>query len=166
MLGKMYFFNVGNFFNIICFFNVNGFINSSLVLPATTTYAQTVSPLDRPIGWASEAGGTTGGGNAAPVIVTSASELQNLVKDNTPRVIYVQGNIGGNYTAGSNKTIIGLPGATTGSWTFKGSSNVILRNLKIRGNGADGDAVTVTDYSIIFGLTTLIWPTQPTKISA
>jgi len=78
-------------------------------LPATTTYAQTVSPLDRPIGWASEAGGTTGGGNAAPVIVTSASELQNLVKDNTPRVIYVQGNIGGNYTAGSNKTIIGLP---------------------------------------------------------
>jgi len=116
-------------------------------LPATTTYAQTVSPLDRPIGWASEAGGTTGGGNAAPVIVTSASELQNLVKDNTPRVIYVQGNIGGNYTAGSNKTIIGLPGATTGSWTFKGSSNVILRNLKIRGNGADGDAVTVTDYS-------------------
>jgi len=52
-----------------------------------------------------------------------------------------------NYTAGSNKTIIGLPGATTGSWTFKGSSNVILRNLKIRGNGADGDAVTVTDYS-------------------
>lgn len=120
-------------------------ITAFLFTPAT--YAETASPFDRPIGWASEAGGTTGGGNATPVIATSASELQNLVKGDTPRVIYVKGNIGGDYRVGSNKTIIGLPGAATDSWTFSGSSNVILRNLIIRGNGADGDSVSVTNGS-------------------
>ncbi len=124
---------------------------SSIIITAflltTATYAETISPLDRPIGWASEAGGTTGGGNATPVIATSSSELQKLVSGDTPRVIYVQGNIGGNYNVGSNKTIIGFPGATTGSWSFNGSSNVILRNLIIKGNGADGDAIGVSNGS-------------------
>jgi pectate lyase len=49
-------------------------------------------------------------------------------------VIHVNGNISGSFSIGSNKTIIGVCGATiTGDIHLSGSQNVILRNLKVVG---------------------------------
>jgi pectate lyase len=102
-----------------------------------------------PIGWASESGGTTGGGSAAPVLVTSFDQLQNEVEGSEAKVIYVQGDFSpGVLDIGSNKTIIGcssgahLHGAIS---IGSGSSNVILRNLEISGYAA-GNCALDPDY--------------------
>jgi pectate lyase len=94
------------------------------------------SPL---IGWASVSGSgvttTTGGGTATPTVVTSLSALSSAASGTTAAVIYVQGNFTGSVSIGSNKTIVGICGATiTGHIGISGSSNVIVRNLKIVGN--------------------------------
>lgn len=90
-----------------------------------------------PIGWAAQGGGTTGGGDATPVLVSSLSELQAAVGDATPRVVYVQGQLTpGLLDVGSNKTIIGCSSGAQLQGTIsigKGSSNVIVRNLNISG---------------------------------
>jgi len=87
-----------------------------------------------PIGWASTSGGTIGGGNAAPVVVTSLTQLNAASGGSRPGVIHVSGKISGNVNVGSNKTILGLCGAEIdGSIDMTGSSNVIMRNLKVVG---------------------------------
>lgn len=92
-----------------------------------------------PIGWAAEGGGTTGGGDGEAVLVTSLSELNAAVRDATPRVVYVQGELTpGAIDVGSNKTIIGCSSGAhvQGSISIgSGSSNVIMRNLAISGYG-------------------------------
>jgi len=90
------------------------------------------SPL---IGWASQSGTTTGGGSAAPTTVTTLSELQAAAKGNTAAVIYVKGVLAaGGVSIGSNKTIAGLCGAEIhGHVGISGSTNVIIRNIKIVG---------------------------------
>ncbi len=90
-----------------------------------------------PIGWADQNGGTTGGGNASPVLVTSLSELQGLTEDSTPQVVYVQGTLDhGVLDIGSNKTIIGCSSGAhvRGRVAIgSGSSNIVMRNLNISG---------------------------------
>lgn len=90
-----------------------------------------------PIGWASQGSKTTGGGSADPILVTSLSQFKSEVSGTTAKVIYVQGEFSAdNITFGSNKTIIGCsPGAhLKGHLQIgSGSSNLILRNLKISG---------------------------------
>ncbi|MEN8907356.1 MAG: cellulose binding domain-containing protein [Clostridiales bacterium] len=118
----------------------------------TTTQSVTTEPTttqapdsnDKPIGWAAASGGTTGGGNKNPVTVKTSSELKELVKGTTSQVIYVSGKIGGSYSIGSNKTIIGLKGAEIGTASFSGSSNVIMRNLILSGGE---DTVSVSNKS-------------------
>lgn len=98
--------------------------------------------VDDPVpGYASVAGGTTGGGKelASAVTVNSMSALQDAAKGSRASIILVEpGNYAGALTLGSNKTIIGKgPGVTiTGNIRISGSdvSNVIIRNLAIRGN--------------------------------
>jgi pectate lyase len=111
-----------------------------------------------PIGWATRAGRTggevkvTGGGDATPVVVSSFDKLQSLAQDAAPRVIHIDGNAGSvgsgwNGTSGdrlevgSNKTIIGLhPGTQLkAAMHVKDASNVIIRNLVIRGPGSNSD---------------------------
>lgn len=93
-----------------------------------------------PLGWAAQGSGTSGGGAAEPVLVTSLSALQSSVRDDTPRVIYVQGDLApGDIDVGSNKTIIGCSGSATVRGAVKigsGSSNIILRNLTVVGYGS------------------------------
>lgn len=93
----------------------------------------------RPIGWAAQGSGTTGGGDAAPVLVSTFSELQAAVKDSAPKVVYVQGEFApAKLDIGSNKTIIGCSSGAHLQGTISigsGSSNVILRNLRISGYG-------------------------------
>ncbi|WP_138470159.1 polysaccharide lyase family 1 protein [Poseidonocella sp. HB161398] len=156
-----------------------------------------LAAMPAPLGWATEEGGTTGGGTAAPVVVTSRAELvaalggQNLenAANADPAVIVIAGRIDltaddagrpqgaadfadtdydeaayiatydpesygrdrepegpleearerseqaqkahGMIRVGSNKTLIGLPGATLagGTLLLKGVENVIIRNI-------------------------------------
>ncbi|MGC4095266.1 MAG: hypothetical protein QM756_46555 [Polyangiaceae bacterium] len=97
------------------------------------------SPL---VGWATNGSGTTGGGNLTPVVVTTAAALTTNLSGTTARVIHVSGNITGSFAIGSNKTLIGVCGAQIkGHLGVSGSSNVIVRNLKVVGNNcADSPA--------------------------
>ncbi len=108
-------------------------------------------PRARSQSWAAVAGTiagatvttTTGGGSATPNVVTSASAFTSAVGGTSPGVVYVNGNLNGSVAIGSNKTIVGICGATfTGHLDLSRSVNVIVRNLTIVGfNCKDADAV-------------------------
>jgi pectate lyase len=86
------------------------------------------------IGWATNGTGTTGGGNATPRVVTTAADLMSAIGGTQAAVIHVNGNLSGSFPIGSNKTIVGVCGATlTGDIHLSRSTNVILRNLKVVG---------------------------------
>jgi pectate lyase len=63
------------------------------------------------------------------------AELNAAAGGTNPTVIHVSGKMGGTVTVGSNKTIVGLCGAEINPAfvNMTGSSNVIIRNLKIVG---------------------------------
>lgn len=119
----------------------------------------TTPPAPGPlVGWAAvEDGGTkTVGGDGGPTTtVTTLTDLANLVKGTTPQIIQIRGTIDGDVTIGSNKTLVGLCGATIhGHISLNKSVNVIIRNLNIVGkncsdspsdcSGGD-DTITVQD---------------------
>jgi pectate lyase len=86
------------------------------------------------IGWATQGSGTTGGGTATPMVVTNASQFMSAAGGNNAAVVHLNGNIQGTFTIGSNKTIVGVCGATiTGALNLNGVQNVIVRNLKMVG---------------------------------
>ena len=113
------------------------------------------------VGWASvnamNVNGTTGGGSATPVVVTSTNDFNTQASGATARVIHVSGNLSGNFSIGSNKTVIGVCGATLqGHVSFSNVSNSILRNIKVVGNNCrdspqdcsgGADAVGITNNS-------------------
>lgn len=91
-------------------------------------------------GYASVAGGTSGGGRdlSKAVTVRSMSELQAAVGGNTPAIVLVEpGEYAGLLQPGGNKTIVGLaPGVKLrGNISISGAerSNVILRNIAVQG---------------------------------
>lgn len=93
-----------------------------------------------PVGWATQNGGTTGGGTAAPITVSTLADLQTQARSTGAKVIYVSGVMGAGVATrvlvAANKTIIGLPGATLiGGFDVK-ANNVIIRNMKIQGPGS------------------------------
>jgi pectate lyase len=102
---------------------------------------------------------TTGGGSVAAMPVTTMSTLNSAAAGTAARVIQFSGSLSGTLTVGSNKTIIGAPGAKiTGHISIGHSSNVILQNFSVVGlncsdvpsNGdcQDGaDAITVNGSS-------------------
>ncbi|CAE6480132.1 unnamed protein product [Rhizoctonia solani] len=87
------------------------------------------------IGHATLSGGTTGGGSATPVTVTTLSSLKIAVSGSTAKVVIVSGTIAGAEVVrvGSNTSILGKPGATLSGIGLRvlDASNVIIRNLKI-----------------------------------
>jgi pectate lyase len=107
------------------------------------------------VGWATQNGSTTGGGNATPTAVSSLSALNDAAKGTNAAVIQVSGTISGSVAIGSNKTLIGACGSQAtikGHIQMSGSQNVILRNLTIVGNNCSDspsdcsggeDAITV-----------------------
>jgi uncharacterized repeat protein (TIGR02543 family) len=119
-------------------------------------------------GWATQNGGTTGGGSATPITVSTLADLQTQASSTGAKVIYVSGTMGSGVgtrvTVAANKTIIGLPGATLfGGFDIK-TSNVILRNMKVRGPGAvdvDGvDCITIQNGSNVWIDHCEIWDGQ------
>ncbi|MCB9497715.1 MAG: hypothetical protein H6686_12585 [Fibrobacteria bacterium] len=109
----------------------------------------------KPIGWATRSGRTggavavTGGGNATPITVKNFADLLKYATDGSPRVIYIDGTLGGGWSGRSgdrleiksNKTIIGLrPGTILNAPIhIKDAGNVIVRNLVINGPGSNTD---------------------------
>ncbi len=113
-----------------------------------------------PIGWATQNGGTTGGGSATPVTVTTLSALQSQASSSGAKVIYVSGTVGTGVgtrvNVAADKTIIGLPDAKLiGGFDVK-AKNIIIRNMIIQGPGAvdvNGvDCITIDGSS-----TTNVW---------
>ncbi|RPF32563.1 pectinesterase family protein [Streptomyces sp. TLI_185] len=103
---------------------------------------------DRPHGFASLAGGTTGGAGGKVVTVTDQASLATYAAAEDPYIIRVSGSIavepfGSNIVVGSNKTIIGV--GDTGEIVHgelhlnPGTHNVIIRNLTIRDSYVEGD---------------------------
>ena len=113
--------------------------------------------MNRPVGFGAD---VTGGEGLNVVTVTSAKELTEDVSGTQAATVYVKGNISldGTILVGSNKSIIGLPGATvsnlnrnerSGIFLLRGSDNVIIRNLTLKGPGAyDIDANYADNISI------------------
>jgi len=89
------------------------------------------------VGWAASGTATTGGGSATPETVTTVAALKTAVAGTDAAVIYVSGVLASDTVMiGSNKTIVGLCGAEIhGHIDLTGSSNVIIRNIKVVGYG-------------------------------
>jgi len=103
-------------------------------------------------GFANVGSATTGGGTAAIQMVTSTGAFNSAAGGTGAAVIGVMGRLSGTFTIGSNKTIIGMCGSELdGHVQIGGSTNVIVRNLKVVGlnctdnadcqSGADGISV-------------------------
>ena len=138
---------------------MNGFRKHCLISLLTLRALWGASPTDKPMGWASQNGGTSGGAGGTEVTVASMADLQKVAKLEGKYVIWVKGTLGTAGASGqangdrvvvaSDKSILGLPGAEVdgGFDLGKGVGNIVLRNLKIRGPGAkdvDGlDAISV-----------------------
>src|SRR5690606_36832686 len=87
------------------------------------------------VGYATQNGGTAGGGNAGSVTVTSCSALKAAVSGTASAVIKVSGILSGCgvLDVGSNKSILGVganSGLTNGGIRIRKNKNVIIRNLK------------------------------------
>ncbi|PWI19177.1 pectate lyase [Streptomyces sp. Act143] len=117
--------------------------------PAPDTAAPAASRwTDRPHGFASLAGGTTGGAGGKVVTVTDQASLARYAAAEEPYVIRVSGSIavepfGSDIVVASDKTVIGV--GDTGEIVHgelhlnPGTSNVIIRNLTIRDSYVEGD---------------------------
>ncbi|WP_341719675.1 RICIN domain-containing protein [Micromonospora sp. FIMYZ51] len=106
-----------------------------------TTPPPNPTPQTGLVGWATQNGGTSGGGNAGTTTVTSASALTSALNSTSAAVIRVSGtiNCSGMLRVRSNKTILGNAGATIVGcgFTINGDRNVIIRNLTFRNWGDD-----------------------------
>jgi len=122
-------------------------------LSATTSARAVVKRADiseaASVGYATQNGGTTGGGSATATTVTTLSALQACATQEGPAVCIVSGTISGADTVkvASDKTILGadakaiLKGV---GLTIKGVSNVIVRNLSIdKVLAENGDAIAI-----------------------
>ncbi|PBC66068.1 pectate lyase (plasmid) [Streptomyces sp. Tue6028] len=127
-----------------------------LVLAAATTAAlaaATVLVLPQSAGAAESSpvgfgAGTTGGGSASAVTVTTLSAFKTAVTGNTAKVVKVSGLIplSGQVDIGSNTTVLGVgsaSGFTGGGLRLKKVTNVVVRNLAIGKPVAPADAITV-----------------------
>ena len=88
------------------------------------------------VGYATLAGGTTGGAGGPTVTVSTWSELTTEAGKKTPEIIQVNGMIqgSGQVTVRNDKTIVGIganSGVTGGGFKVSHYNNVIFRNLKI-----------------------------------
>ena len=125
-------------------------ITASSLDAVSATSTKTSSSVGTPIGYASVNGTTTGGKGGKEVTVTTLSALKTAAGSSSPMIIKVSGTIKGNeyIKVKSNKTIIGLKGATlNGPGLYLQSvSNIIIQNLIIT-NPSKSDAITIRDKS-------------------
>lgn len=136
---------------------MNKLFSISAAVAFSTVMSFAAADQCKPIGWATRSGRTatafevTGGGNVAADTVRSFSQLQNLVKGTTPKVIYIDGVLGDGWLNrsgsrlvidGQNKTIVGLKAGTKLNACIRiagSAKNIILRNIVIEGPGSNAD---------------------------
>ncbi|HEX2143024.1 MAG TPA: RICIN domain-containing protein [Glycomyces sp.] len=127
-------------------YDANGGLNQQWQLVQVGTQQPPTGGL---VGWATQNGGTTGGGDASPVTVSSASAFASAVGGSSAKVVHVSGtiNLGGMTRVGSNTTVIGNSGAriTGGGLQISGARNVIVQNLTF--DDWDDDAINIEQAS-------------------
>jgi len=126
--------------------------NDTLPLTTASAQLQAAAATCSAQGWASQNGGTTGGGTATPTVVTTYATLKAAIQNTSVKVIQVNGTItipsGGriSFQDQTGKTIFGSPGAklvsadqtkdNSGIIYVKRCNNIIIRNLVFEGPGA------------------------------
>ncbi|WP_369252887.1 polysaccharide lyase family 1 protein [Streptomyces sp. R41] len=113
---------------------------TALVLPQSAGAAET-----SPVGFGA---GTTGGGSATAVTVSTLDAFKTAVTGDAAKVIKVNGLIplSGQVDIGSNTTVLGVgssSGFTGGGLRLKKVTNVVVRNLNISKPVAPADGITV-----------------------
>jgi pectate lyase len=98
-----------------------------------------------PIGFGA---GTTGGGNASAVTVSTSAAFKAAVTGSSAKVVKVNGliSLSGQIDVGSNTTVLGVgssSGFTGGGLRLKNVSNVVVRNLNISKPLAPADGIEV-----------------------
>ncbi|MEV6195393.1 polysaccharide lyase family 1 protein [Streptomyces sp. NPDC051920] len=115
-------------------------VTTALVLPQPAGAAETA-----PVGFGA---GTTGGGGATAVTVTTLAAFKTAVTGDTAKVVKVSGliSLSGQVDIGSNTTVLGVgsaSGFTGGGLRLKKVTNVVVRNLNISKPVAPADGITV-----------------------
>ncbi|MET7683931.1 polysaccharide lyase family 1 protein [Streptomyces sp. NPDC005423] len=111
-----------------------------LALPHSASAADT-----SPVGFGA---GTTGGGSAGAITVSTLAAFKTAVTGSTSKVVKVNGliTLSGQVDVGSNTTVLGVgssSGFTGGGLRLKNVTNVVVRNLNISKSVAPADGVTV-----------------------
>ncbi|WRZ88763.1 polysaccharide lyase family 1 protein [Streptomyces sp. NBC_01007] len=115
-------------------------VTTALVLPQSAGAAEAA-----PVGFGA---GTTGGGSATAVTVTTLAAFKTAVTGDTAKVVKVSGliSLSGQVDIGSNTTVLGVgsaSGFTGGGLRLKKVTNVVVRNLNISKPVAPADGITV-----------------------
>ncbi|KAG8789409.1 hypothetical protein FRC12_013557 [Ceratobasidium sp. 428] len=114
------------------------------------------------VGYATLSGGTTGGGTATPVTVTTLPELKTALSSGTSKVVIISGVITGNEALKipANTTLLGKSGTALSGIGLHmlEVSNVIIRNLEISRVLAEaGDAIGIQSSNRIWIDSVELW---------
>ncbi|WP_328684957.1 pectate lyase family protein [Streptomyces sp. NBC_00343] len=118
----------------------------ALAATAVLTLPQSASAADAsPVGFGA---GTTGGGSATAVTVSTLDTFKSAVTGSSSKVVKVNGliSLSGQVDIGSNTTVLGVgsaSGFTGGGLRLKKVTNVVVRNLNISKPVAPADGITV-----------------------
>lgn len=131
---------------------LTAFFASAAAFPTVTIKRQTNGTAGGPIGFGA---GTTGGGSASPVTVTSCAELEAAIEGEEPKVVQIDGKVEdcGTLVVGSNTSLLGVganSGASGTGFRIKDSTNVIIQNLAIGPPPAKADAIDIESSTQIW----------------
>ena len=118
----------------------------ALATVAVFALPQSASAVDAsPVGFGA---GTTGGGSASAVTVSTLDAFKSAVTGASSKVVKVNGliSLSGQVDIGSNTTVLGVgsaSGFTGGGLRLKKVTNVVVRNLNISKPVAPADGITV-----------------------
>ncbi len=120
---------------------------ATLAVPPSAGAAET-----SPIGYGA---GTTGGGSASAVTVSTLAAFQSAVAGNAAKVVRVNGliSLSGQVDIGSNTTVLGVgssSGFTGGGLRIKEETNVVVRNLNISKPVAPADGISVQESTKVW----------------
>ncbi|MFJ4788560.1 polysaccharide lyase family 1 protein [Streptomyces sp. NPDC088794] len=115
-------------------------VSAALAAPQPAAAAES-----SPVGFGA---GTTGGGSATAVTVSTLDAFKSAVAGSTSKVVRVNGliSLSGQVDIGSNTTVLGVgsaSGFTGGGLRLKKVTNVVVRNLNISKPVAPADGITV-----------------------
>ncbi|KAG6354551.1 hypothetical protein INS49_004568 [Diaporthe citri] len=131
---------------------LTAFFASAAAFPTYTIKRQSNGTAVGPIGFGA---GTTGGGSAAAVTVSSCADLEAAIAGEEAKVVQIDGVVAdcGTLEVGSNTSLLGVgaeSGASGTGFRIKDSTNIIIQNLKIGPPPAKADAIDVESSTQIW----------------